>query len=398
MPSTSSPVEDDLLQKTIYNDEQTKNEHCADFDKVFEERWDDKNKYFQTYQKESLFAKYSSQGWKIHITFQKGKEKEVAKFLYKNGLYFKIQGFSGTYFNGMKESGATIYIGSYDNMQVIADYISKNIGNILTEGLVGKNVINEAKVTVGSGADIEVLPGITARLDIQKTQYGEIGGNYKYAEKGLDTQFGLGGIPILQKYEKEINRITENWNKFILVQQNTYLAYLKMVYEESKNELVNDFGEVFVFGESSLSLNKNEFNPKTPASVDNKKGSIYSSTSSPTTSAPDTKGGIAFNALPIQTESVVSSALGYFPGVKAFQGDLEAEWTQIQAVFNAGIRPSVQRISEYTAAACASPLDGKRREDVLGLIAELLRREEEDKSLTPTTSILKNLLVALEAG
>ena len=43
----------------------------------------------------------------------------------------------------------------------------------------------------------------------------------------------------------------------------------------------------------------------------------------------DGKGGIAFNALPIQTESVVSSALGVLPGAHAFKGDLDAEWAQI---------------------------------------------------------------------
>lgn len=58
-------------------------------------------------------------------------------------------------------------------------------------------------------------------------------------------------------------------------------------------------------------------------------------------SAIDTKGGIAFNSLPIQTESVVSSVLGALPGWRAFRGDLDAEWVQIRAVFNAGIRPSI---------------------------------------------------------
>src|SRR3989338_2039324 len=90
------------------------------------------------------------------------------------------------------------------------------------------------------------------------------------------------------------------------------------------------------------------------------------------------KGGIVFNALPIRTESVASSALGSFSGVKAFQGDLDAEWGQIQQVFNAGIRPSVQRISEYTAAAASSGLAGEKIDQARGMLADILRRDEED--------------------
>ena len=111
----------------------------------------------------------------------------------------------------------------------------------------------------------------------------------------------------------------------------------------------------------------------------------------------DGKGGIAFNALPIQTESVVSSALGVLPGAHAFKGDLDAEWAQIQAVFNAGIRPSAQRLMDFAAAGVVSPMASQRREDVLGLVAELLRRDEEDERLAPTDPTLKGLLIALES-
>ncbi len=111
----------------------------------------------------------------------------------------------------------------------------------------------------------------------------------------------------------------------------------------------------------------------------------------------DKPGGIAFNALPVQTESVVSSALGALPGVQAFKGDLDAEWARIQAVFNAGIRPSAQRLADFAAAGAASPMASQRREDVLGLVAELLRRDEEDKMLAPTDPALKDLLNALES-
>ena len=111
----------------------------------------------------------------------------------------------------------------------------------------------------------------------------------------------------------------------------------------------------------------------------------------------DSKGGIAFNALPIQTEAVASSVLGAFSGVKAFQGDLDAEWAQIQAVFNAGIRPSVQRISEYTAAAASSALAGEKIDQVRSMLADILRSEEEDKKMSLASADLKNLVTALES-
>ena len=125
-------------------------------------------------------------------------------------------------------------------------------------------------------------------------------------------------------------------------------------------------------------------------------GGIAGSTSSPSTSQ-NNLGGVDFNALPIQSEYVVSSALGSFPGVKAFQGDIEAEWGQIQAVFNAGIRPSIQRMSEYTAAAASSGLSGERIDLVRAMLADILRREEEDERLPPAEPALKNLITALES-
>ena len=114
-------------------------------------------------------------------------------------------------------------------------------------------------------------------------------------------------------------------------------------------------------------------------------------------SSPIDKGGIAFNALPIHTESAASSALGSFPGVKAFQGDIEAEWTQIQAVFNAGIRPSIDRISRYSLAAAAGPLAEEKIDQVRGMLADILRSEEEDAKLPATEPALKNLITALES-
>ena len=113
--------------------------------------------------------------------------------------------------------------------------------------------------------------------------------------------------------------------------------------------------------------------------------------------AVDNHGGIAFNALPIRTESVASSVLGSLSDIKAYQGDPKEEWAQIQAVFNAGIRPSIQRISEYTAASASSGLAGERIDQVRSMLADILRREEEDKKLSACSADLKNLVTALES-
>ncbi len=111
----------------------------------------------------------------------------------------------------------------------------------------------------------------------------------------------------------------------------------------------------------------------------------------------DKKGGIAFNALPIQTEAVASSVFGTLSGMRAFNGDLDAEWARIQAVFNAGIRPSVQRISEYAAAAATSLLAEEKIDQVRLMLADILRREEEEERLPATEPAVKNLIAVLES-
>ena len=109
------------------------------------------------------------------------------------------------------------------------------------------------------------------------------------------------------------------------------------------------------------------------------------------------KGGIDFAALPIQTESVASFASGYFPAANVFKGDLDSEWAQIQAVFNSGVRPSIQRISEYTIAAASSHMAGEEISQVRDMLIDILRSEEEDYELTFTDPALKVLFSALEA-
>lgn len=76
---------------------------------------------------------------------------------------------------------------------------------------------------------------------------------------------------------------------------------------------------------------------------------------------------------------------------------MDAEWTKIQAVFNAGVRPSIQRLSEYTVAASASPLAEDKIDQVRVMLADILRREEEDEKIRISEPGLKKLLSDLES-
>lgn len=249
---------DSLLKETIYKEEAEKRKRAEDFQKIWQERWRKKGVkegYFQTEKNESPFSQYSSRGWKIHIAFEKGREQEIGSLLYENGLYFKVEAGSGTYFNGLKESGATIYIGSNDNMMEIAKIIEKNAGNFLRDGPFAET--NNKIIRMGSGSDIEVRPRITARFDVAKTKFGWFSGNKKYAEYGLPTWTELGGIPILAQYEKEAYDIISKWNKYTQYQRDLYYEKkLKPIYEESKSQLMKDFGREFLFGKEFTAKQK----------------------------------------------------------------------------------------------------------------------------------------------
>lgn len=251
---TKSSVEviDPLLQATIFNKD--KESRRKAFVRAWQERWNtgyygaNKPGYFQTEENESLFSKYSSKGWKIHIAFEKGKEREVAEILFVDGLYFKLESVIGTYFNGTKESGATVYIGSHDNMLAIASAIEQSMGSNLTEGPVA-TYPNGRKVPVGSGADREIKPRIMARFDVAKTPYGWLSGNKKYTENGLPSWIDTSGLPLLRKDEKDTNYVVGNWNRLAPSQRKIFMERtLRPAAERAKGELAKDFGQEFVFG------------------------------------------------------------------------------------------------------------------------------------------------------
>jgi len=203
--------------------------------------------YFQTEKNESTFSKFSSRGWKLHLSFPKGKEKDVAKFLYEKGLYFKLQTGVGTWFYGHMQSGATIYIGSHDDLMSIAELIENGIGAFLMQGAYAE--IANRRIGIGSGCDIEIRPNIMARFDVAKTNFGWLSGNRKYAEHGLATWTRLGGIPILKTHEAAVRDVENKWNTLTDSQRRICIDKLfRRVYEESKAELIKDFGKEFVFG------------------------------------------------------------------------------------------------------------------------------------------------------
>lgn len=244
-------VVDPLLQATIFNKDKDKRREA--FTKAWQERWNtgyygtNKPGYFATEENESPFSEYSSKGWKIHIAFEKGKEKDVAEALFVDGLYFKLESVIGTYFNGTKESGATVYIGSHDNMMAITEVIEQNLGSYLTEGSVA--TIPTRKIPLGSGADTEVKPRIMARFDVAKTPYGWISGNKKYTEKGLPSWLEVSGLPLLKTDEQETMLVVNKWNRLMPSQRQIYMdRTLRPAVDRAKTELARDFGQEFVFG------------------------------------------------------------------------------------------------------------------------------------------------------
>jgi len=245
-------VVDPLLQATIFNKDKEKRRES--FNRAWQERWNtgyygsNKPGYFEPEESESPFSQYSSKGWKIHIAFEKGKEREVAENLFVDGLYFKLESVMGTYFNGTKESGATVYIGGYDNMMAIADVIDQNMGRFLTDGPAA-TYPDGRRVPLGSGADTEIKPRIMGRFDVAKTPYGWISGNKKYTEKGLPTWLDTSGLPLLKVDEQETVEVENKWNKLMPSQRQIYMdRTLKRAVERTKTELAKDFGREFVFG------------------------------------------------------------------------------------------------------------------------------------------------------
>ena len=119
--------------------------------------------------------------------------------------------------------------------------------------------------------------------------------------------------------------------------------------------------------------------------------------SSASSAVENKKGGVDFRALPIMTQPsgivpLGRSEIGLSGTVPI---NLDEEWQQIQNMLNAGIIPSSQRLKEFLEASCEGIDCAERTEDALGIIADILRLEEERVAVTEPA--LRELLVLLES-
>lgn len=241
-----------LLQETIWASSDIKAERAAAFDRTWQDKWHSArdHMHFEPHPSESPFSEYTGQGWKLHITFQKGEEAEVSKFMYEAGLYFKTQAGMGTWFNGNQESGSTIYVGSHGAMTIVADHLTP-LRPVLMEGPAYLQPINGKRVYIGSGSDIEIAPDILARFDVQKSPYGLRGGTGKYAEDGLPSWTNAYGVtsalPILTEDVSFIRGLEKHKRSI-----RELLPVYREVQQRAEQELIGDFGHDFVVGPSKV--------------------------------------------------------------------------------------------------------------------------------------------------
>ncbi|MES3017407.1 MAG: hypothetical protein V4721_06490 [Bacteroidota bacterium] len=198
--------------------------------------------YYQA-PKTSLNAKFSSRGWKMHVQFKKGYEKQLAGLLNTYGQYFKIEGEIGTYFNGMIDSGATIYVGPRENLNKLLALIEEKCPSITTADNYATTVFGK-EVYGGSGSDEPVGRGLGARFDVQKSEFKD-----KYSEYGFATGLEFRGLPVLKKHSARV-RVLEDIMKGTESQEKLTEAYreLQELFTETEKEVLKDFGADFVYG------------------------------------------------------------------------------------------------------------------------------------------------------
>lgn len=207
-----------------------------------------KTHYYQA-PKTSINAEHSSRGWKLHVQFEKGWEEKFAWLLNAYGQYFKIEGANGTYFNAKTDSGATIYVGSRQNLEKLLALIEEKADQ-LTSPRYYTSTISGKHVYAGSGSDEPLGRGLAARFDVQKTQFKD-----KYSEYGFATFLEFRGLPVLQKdimRVRELEDIIQD-DKKIKTPEERKQAYikLKMIFKETEQEVIKDFGQEFVYGKNT---------------------------------------------------------------------------------------------------------------------------------------------------
>ena len=225
------------------------NEFIADWEKQYgafnNPLYGAKSFYYQA-PKMSPNAVFSSKGWKVHMQFEKGYEKQFAGLLNIYGQYFKIEGSMGTYFNALTDSGATIYLGPRENVDKLLALIEEKCPNISSPRYYTTTVFGK-KVYGGSGSDEPIGRGLGARFDIQKTDLKD-----KYSEYGFATFLEFRGLPVLQKDILHVRRlediIEDGADKKTQEEKKAAYLELKTIFEETEREILKDFGKEFVYG------------------------------------------------------------------------------------------------------------------------------------------------------
>lgn len=204
--------------------------------------------YYQSPEK-SNNAQYSSNGWKVHVQFEKGFEKFLANILNDYGQYFKIDGAVGTWFNGKTDSGATIYVGPRENVEKLVALINQEAPLLPSPRNYGTTVFGNYIYT-GSGSDEPLSRGIAARFDVQKSKFKD-----KYSEYGFASYLEFRGLPVMKKDVEHVRALESIIESEHTNQDQKSEAYTKLqsLFQETEHEVLNDFGEEFVYGTSEKS-------------------------------------------------------------------------------------------------------------------------------------------------
>ena len=113
---------------------------------------------------------------------------------------------------------------------------------------------------------------------------------------------------------------------------------------------------------------------------------------------PAITGGIDLRFLPIATMSLdnLKAGIKIMPPASLQRMDLTREWSDIVRLVSSGITPSTERLKEYFAASCFKGNFDNDAGKIISCIANILRMEEENCSLTDPG--LKDILVVSGSG
>ncbi|MBF0532878.1 MAG: hypothetical protein HQL23_07275 [Candidatus Omnitrophica bacterium] len=111
----------------------------------------------------------------------------------------------------------------------------------------------------------------------------------------------------------------------------------------------------------------------------------------------DKNGGVDFRALPVPALPVMPAGnvapvrIGDFSRL-----DIRNEWSHMQSMVNDGVVPSDERLRNYLLAACQQKVIGRDMDQILGLLADVMRLEESHVTLTDPG--VENMLALIESN